>query len=252
MTAELKAETIIAKDVIKSDVVVRAVDVAVLECMLFTVCVLILEILTALMCDTDLDAVLAVAAADIHARTPFTPRAELHVDGAGRFSCRRTLRDDVDDARDGTLTVQRGVRPTYDLDALYVADGDLIHIDRIIIAADHEVIPVDLFAVHHDEDACVAVDDRVGGKALLHDVNVRTLEGIGDALVVAALDLLLRDQCDIRWHVADRRLTAARRDDDIVQCVGLHRLTCCLLRTCRRCSTAHANGECTGNQSAEY
>ena len=64
----------------------------------------------------------------------------------------------------------------------------------------------------------------------------------------AALDLLLRDQRDIRRYVADRRLAAACRDDDIVQRVGLH----CLLRICRRCSTAHSNGERARNESAEY
>ena len=248
MTAELEAQAVAAEDVVKADIVVRAVDVAVLEGTLFAIGVLILEILTALMRDADLDAVLAVAAADIHPRTLFAPRTELHVETAGRFSRRRALRDDVDDARDGALTVQGGVRSAHDLDALHVADRNLIDIDGICVPADDEMIPVDLFAVDHDENTRISVDDGIGGKALLHDVDVRPLQRIRHALVVAALDLLLRDQRDIRRYVADRRLAAARRDDDIVQRVGLH----CLLRICRRCSTAHSNGERARNESAEY
>ena len=125
--------------------------------------------------DTDLDAVLPIAAADVHPCALFAPRAKLQIDGAGGLPRRRTLCDDVDNARDGTFTIERGVRSAYDLDAIHVADGDLIHVNGVRVPTDNEMIPVDLLAVDHDEDARVPVDDRVGGKPLLHDVDVRAL-----------------------------------------------------------------------------
>ena len=77
MTTELKAQTVIANDAVKADVVVRALDVTVLEGALFTVGVFILKVPAALVRDTDLDAVLPVAAADVHPCALFAPRAKL-------------------------------------------------------------------------------------------------------------------------------------------------------------------------------
>ena len=96
----------------------------------------------------------------------------------------------------------------------------MIHVDRIVVAADHEMIPVDLFPVDHDEHARVAVDDRIGGKALLDDVDVRPRQRVRDALVVAALDLCLADERDVGGDIGDLRIAAARRDNNIGEAVG--------------------------------
>ena len=75
MAAEFEAQTVVAEDAVKADVVLRAVDVAVLEGALLAIGVLVLKVPAALMCDTDLDAVLAVAAAVMMLMTPETARS---------------------------------------------------------------------------------------------------------------------------------------------------------------------------------
>lgn len=77
MPVELKAQAVIANDAVKADVVVRALDVTVLEGTLFAVGVFILKVPAALVRDTDLDAVLPVTTADVHPCALFAPRAKL-------------------------------------------------------------------------------------------------------------------------------------------------------------------------------